>query len=92
MVFYFHFNIYLDEALELLKGYLKLVKENPSIFSELAGQYSDCSSARKGGDLGWFGKNEMHRPFEDASFKLNVNEISDIVETTSGLHIIMRLE
>eukprot|EP00700_Malawimonas_jakobiformis_P000839 EC719628.1.p2 GENE.EC719628.1~~EC719628.1.p2 ORF type:complete len:114 (+),score=27.98 EC719628.1:83-424(+) len=61
-------------------------------FEDAAKKYSDCSSARNGGDLGKFGRNMMHKPFEDAAFALEVNGISDIVETDSGTHIIQRIE
>lgn len=58
--------------------------------AELAKTYSDCSSAKRGGDLGLFGRNCMQKPFEDAAFNLKVGEMSDIVETDSGLHLILR--
>ena len=57
---------------------------------ELAEQYSDCSSAKRGGDLGFFTRGAMQKPFEDASFHLEIGQLSDIVETDSGLHIIKR--
>ena len=59
-------------------------------FDELASKYSDCSSAHKGGDLGMFGRGQMQKPFEDAAFALNVGQMSDIVDTDSGVHIILR--
>lgn len=52
--------------------------------------YRDCSSARSGGDLGSFSRGQMQRPFEDAAFGLSVGEMSDIVETDSGVHLILR--
>ncbi|GJN38368.1 hypothetical protein PR202_gb27404 [Eleusine coracana subsp. coracana] len=59
-------------------------------FADLAARYSDCSSAKRGGDLGTFGRRQMQKPFEDATFALKVGELSDIVDTDSGVHIILR--
>eukprot|EP00246_Nothoceros_aenigmaticus_P003671 TRINITY_DN1484_c0_g1_i2.p1 TRINITY_DN1484_c0_g1~~TRINITY_DN1484_c0_g1_i2.p1 ORF type:complete len:119 (+),score=22.61 TRINITY_DN1484_c0_g1_i2:127-483(+) len=58
--------------------------------ADLALEHSDCSSAKRGGDLGWFGRGKMQESFEDAAFSLKVGELSDIVETQSGVHIILR--
>ena len=63
-----------------------------STFEELASQYSDCSSAKRGGDLGPFGKGQMQKPFEDATFALKVGELSEPVSTDSGVHIIKRMK
>lgn len=58
-------------------------------FAELAKEYSDDKgSAAKGGDLGWFGKGKMVRPFEVAAFKTKKGGISEPVKTTFGYHII----
>mgnify|MGYP000439299436 CR=1 FL=1 len=43
------------------------------------------------GDLGMFGRGSMQKPFEEVSFALNVNEMSDVVDTDSGLHVILRI-
>ena len=59
-------------------------------FSALARQYSqDAGTAPTGGDLGSFGKGEMVPPFEAAAFGLDLGEVSDVVETAFGLHIII---
>lgn len=60
--------------------------------SDLAQKYSDCSSAKRGGDLGPFSRGQMQKAFEDVAFGLKVGEISDITETDSGLHIIERIK
>jgi parvulin-like peptidyl-prolyl isomerase len=58
-------------------------------FQALAREYSqDPGTAARGGDLGFFSRGEMVRPFEDAAFNLEPGEISDIVESPYGLHII----
>ncbi|OQR94750.1 peptidyl-prolyl cis-trans isomerase NIMA-interacting 1-like [Achlya hypogyna] len=61
-------------------------------FEELAKTESDCSSAKRGGDLGPFGRGKMQPPFEAAAFALSVHELSEPVETDSGVHIIFRLK
>jgi NIMA-interacting peptidyl-prolyl cis-trans isomerase 1 len=60
-------------------------------FEELAKTESDCSSAKRGGDLGFFGRKKMQPAFEKASFGLRVGELSDVVDTSSGVHVILRL-
>ncbi|GFN76409.1 peptidyl-prolyl cis-trans isomerase [Plakobranchus ocellatus] len=79
-----------DEALELLKGYREQIVKDKSTFSTLAMEHSDCSSAKNGGDLGAFGPGQMQKPFEEASFALQVGELSEPVFTDSGIHIILR--
>ncbi|XP_013774555.1 peptidyl-prolyl cis-trans isomerase NIMA-interacting 1-like [Limulus polyphemus] len=79
-----------DDALELIKDYREQIVSGKAMFEELASKFSDCSSAKRGGDLGVFGRGAMQKPFEDASFALKVGELSQPVYTDSGIHIILR--
>lgn len=57
-------------------------------FSKLAEQYSQCPSKKRGGDLGWFGKGAMVRPFEVAAFSAEEGEVVGPVKTEFGWHLI----
>jgi len=71
---------------------LKQVKLSPDQFAELAKKYSqDPGSAANGGDLGMFGRGMMVKPFDDAVFKLLVGEVSGLVQSDFGFHIIKLL-
>lgn len=79
-----------DEALEIIKDYRKQIESGETSLQELASTESDCSSAKKQGDLGFFGPGQMQKPFEEATFTLKINELSEPVFTDSGIHLILR--
>ena len=66
---------------------LKLAKSGKD-FAELAKEYSEGPSGPDGGDLGFFSEGTMVKPFEEAAFSMNPGEISDLVKTRFGFHII----
>ena len=70
--------------LEVLRNKIK----NGEDFSEMAKEYSEGPTNVKGGDLGYFGRGQMVKPFEEVAFGLKDEGLSDIVETQFGYHLI----
>ncbi len=59
-------------------------------FIAAAKEHSDCPSSAEGGSLGWFGRGMMVPEFDAASFSMKKNEVSDVIETQFGYHIILK--
>ena len=77
----------LQSVLKKAKKVLALARGGDE-FADLARKYSDDSTAAKGGDLGYFTQTDMVKPFSDAAFSMKKGDISDLVRTRFGLHII----
>ena len=80
-----------EEAQAVIEGIISDLQDG-SEFAKLAEEHSDCPSGSDGGDLGNFGKGAMVPEFEKAAFNLEVDETSDAVETSFGVHLIHRTE
>lgn len=77
-------------AREKIEG-IRLVIEQGQDFDEMAAMHSECPSGqRDGGNLGWFARGQMVSAFDHAVFSLSVDELSEIVETRFGFHIIRK--
>lgn len=75
------------------KKILTQLKKKPQTFAKLAKSNSiDEDSSQKGGELGFFSKGIMEESFDDALFNLNKNEVSEVIETESGFHILKLLK
>jgi peptidyl-prolyl cis-trans isomerase C len=76
-----------EERRKKLEGVKKRLDQGED-FAALAKEFSQCPSAEKGGDLGYFERGKMVKPFEDAAFSMNPGDVSDIVVTPFGFHLI----
>ena len=82
-----------QQAKQKAEEILAILKKSPNRFEEIAVKESqDPGSAVKGGDLGSFGRGAMVKAFEDTAFNLKLNQISDVVESEFGYHIIKLTE
>nr|VDD61053.1 unnamed protein product [Brassica oleracea] len=80
-----------EAAVEQLKSIREDIVSGKATFEDVAARVSDCSSAKRGGDQGPFGRGQMQlKPFEEATYALKVGDICEIVDTDSGVHIIKR--
>jgi len=78
-----------EQAKAIAEKVVKLVKAKPGDFAKLAKEYTDEASGRnKGGDLGFFKKEDMVSEFSNVAFMMKKGEVSDVVESPFGFHII----
>ena len=80
-----------DEVRGRLTGFRNRILQGER-FSTLATMFSECPSSRQGGELGFFGRGEMHPEFEATAFSLRDGEVSQIIETPFGFHILQLIE
>eukprot|EP01024_Parvocaulis_polyphysoides_P015392 TRINITY_DN16713_c0_g2_i1.p4 TRINITY_DN16713_c0_g2~~TRINITY_DN16713_c0_g2_i1.p4 ORF type:complete len:114 (+),score=14.54 TRINITY_DN16713_c0_g2_i1:211-552(+) len=79
-----------EEALQTATEMREKLMAGEADFATLAEWNSHCSSHKRGGDLGKFGRGQMVAEFENAAYNLKVGELSQPVKTTSGVHLILR--
>ena len=80
-----------EAARKKLEGIKKQLDDGAD-FATVAKENSDCPSNAKGGELGSFARGQMVKPFEEVAFSIEVNKVSDVVETQFGYHLILVTE
>ena len=81
-----------EEAKAEAERIRKLIIDDGEDFAEMAKEHSDGPSSSKGGDLGKFKFEVMAKPFSEAAFALEIDAVSEVVETGFGFHVIKRTE
>jgi len=81
-----------DAALDKIKDIRARIVEKGADFAEEAKKHSDCPSGQQGGSLGWFGRGMMVPEFDKAAFEMKKGEVSGVVTTQFGYHIIYKAD
>jgi parvulin-like peptidyl-prolyl isomerase len=81
-----------NKTWEKAKKKLLDLKKSKKDFRTLAEEHSECPSAKSGGDLGFIPRGKLFKPLEIAAFKLNINQISQPIESNEGVHLIKLYE
>ena len=79
-----------DESLDKIKAIRERIVSGKADFAEEAKNHSDCPSGAQGGSLGWFGRGMMVPEFDRAAFEMKKGEVSGVVATEFGYHIIYK--
>ena len=83
-------DVEVKEIADNAQDILNKIKKNPKTFQKNAKKYSqDAESAKNGGDLGFFSRGDMTKVFEDTVFSMSKNQISELIKTEFGFHIVM---
>ena len=83
-----HILVKTEEEAKIIAANIK----NEEDFANAAAQHSHCPSGANGGDLGFFPRGMMVKPFEDAAFSLEIGKVSEPVKTQFGWHLILVTE
>ena len=81
-----------DAALDKIKDIRARIVDGKADFAEEAKRHSDCPSGQQGGSLGWFGRGMMVPEFDKAAFEMKKGEVSGVVTTQFGYHIIYKAD